>query len=109
MADRRALYTTWIAELVADVSLDPLWRARVFNAPPRGAFDVAGDDIDRLGAALATAIRENALRFEVFHDGLGDGSAVVFGFRSLEFPDIEAYSTNYPRAGHDDVGPEDEP
>jgi hypothetical protein len=101
MADRRALYVMWMAELVGEVSLDLIWRSRIFAAPPRGAFEVAAVDVERLTVALATTIRENALRFEVFHDGLGDGGAVVFGFRSLEFPDVEAYSTNYQRPGYD--------
>ena len=96
--DRRTLYVQWIADLVSVVSQDVGWRARLFNAPPRGTFDVTADDFER-ASPLAQAIRDNGLKFEVFHDGLTKDGATVFGFRSLEFPDVERYSTNWRQPG----------
>lgn len=78
-----------VCDLQYDLSLDPLWRKRLFDAPVFERFPLAEDYF-----ALSAESREHGLKYCAFNDG-GEGF-VVFGIQSIDFPDVVAYTTNNP-------------
>jgi hypothetical protein len=80
-----------VCDLQYDLSLDPTWRKRLFDAPVGERIPLPADYF-----GLSAKSREHDLRFSAFNDGFGDdwGGLVVFGITSLDFPDVVAYTTN---------------
>lgn len=93
---RKKLYKNHLYNLIYDVSLDAIWRERLFNAPSGERFLVAEGDLPRLSEELRNAVQQKSLNFTVFNDGRTEDGFVVFGFSCIEFPYIIAYSTNNP-------------
>ena len=83
-------------DLVGDVSLDPIWRQRLFAAEVGQRFPFAEEDILRLPARLRARIEADRLQFACFNDGGTEDGFVVFGIEAVEFPELVAYSTNNP-------------
>jgi hypothetical protein len=55
-------------DLVGDVSLDPTWRRRLFDAEVGQRFPFSETDILRLSPRLRARIQEDQLRFACFND-----------------------------------------
>lgn len=83
-------------DMVHDVSMDSVWRERLFDAEPEEQkFEFNKEDLERLSAPVREKVKQHRLRFGCFSEGWADG-ACVFGIFSVEFPELVAYSTNYP-------------
>ena len=80
-----------VSNLRFDLSLDPLWRKQLFDAPIYQRFALPSDYF-----ALTEDVRNCGLRFAAFKDGWKDDGFVVFGIESVDFPDLVMYSTNNP-------------
>lgn len=95
-ACERAHESVLFWDLVEDVSLDPIWRQRLFGAEVGRRFRFGDEDLARLPARVRARIEADRLHFACFNDGWTEDGFVVFGIESVEFPEIVAYSTNNP-------------
>ena len=93
---KKQLYNKYLSELIFDVSRDPVWRARLFSALAWETIPSSAEDLRRRSPGLQRIIRRYNLKFTVFNDGWTNEGFVVFGFSCVEFPYIDAYSTNNP-------------
>jgi hypothetical protein len=83
-------------DMVEAVSLDPVWRTRLFASPSGVMLPFTADDLARLPPPVCERITSQDLRFGCFNDGATEDGYVVFGICSLEFPELVEYSTNNP-------------
>lgn len=94
---KKKFYNEYLDDLRFDVSLDEVWRKKLFNAPVGEKFTLSNEDLERLEQKLRTIIQVKDLNFTVFNDGWTDDGFVVFGFSCVEFPWLAVYSTNNPQ------------
>lgn len=93
---KKKFYSEYLSDLMYEISLDPYWREKLFNAPVGERFTFSADDLKRFDRELRIHILVNNLKFTVFNDGWTSDGFVVFGFSCVEFPKLATYSTNNP-------------
>lgn len=97
---RKKLYEEIISDVALEISLDPMWRKKIFDSLYEKPISVSSVDQDKLPEYIRTEIVSKNLQFYVvktlkseehFDDGL-----IIFKFYSAEFPQISSYSGNNP-------------
>lgn len=87
----RDLADSQLDDLIFEISLDLKWRKILFEAEIQARFEIPDDYF-----AITDEIKKCGFRFAVFNDGWTEGGWVVFGFESIDFPNLTRYSTNNP-------------
>lgn len=80
-----------VSDLRFDLSLDPNWRKKLFNADVGKKFLLPSDYF-----SLSQEVKDCGLSFSVFNAGWTDYGFIIFAIESVEFPDVAMCTVNNP-------------
>jgi hypothetical protein len=86
--ERHGLYHEHLVDVVEVISFDPNWRRLLWDAPLGERIEVDPETLADILGERGRIIRDNRLRFSVFHDSDTEDGGCVLGFESVEFPEI---------------------
>ena len=96
----REKYEYIISDFAMEISLDKMWRKKIFNLRPNEKLEIGYKDEKTLPNYIKDYIVKYQLNFYVDIvdecDEEFDEELIIFRFVSAEFPEIASYSGNNP-------------